>query len=288
VDLAGALQQAYGAEPVSAEILSCSLDFTLHNGWSKDHFAQPTVDVAIAAHPDDLVAGLAATNRRPVGEKWSGDPLRLDDPPPAAPDGVISLNLLARSLRAALGDRPACLATVPLGWTGADLELVHPLDYLGGDSGGGVGYGPGATVGVALGLLGDERLAVGVLGDGDFLMGSSALWTAAHYQLPLLIVVANNRSFFNDEVHQHRVALQRERPTENRWIGQHIRDPDPNLAALARSYGLVGYGPTEDPEQLGTVLEQAVADVIAGRAVVVDVRVGTQGYPGQDALTRQR
>ena len=79
------------------------------------------------------------------------------------------------------------------------------------------------------------------MGDGDFLMGASALWTARRYRLPLLVIVANNRSFFNDEVHQQRVAGQRSRPAANRWIGQRIADPIPDVAALARSLGLVGY-----------------------------------------------
>ena len=62
-------------------------------------------------------------------------------------------------------------------------------------------------------------------------MGVTALWTAAHYRIPLLIVVANNRSFYNDEVHQERVARMRNRPVENKWIGQRIADPDIDLAA---------------------------------------------------------
>ena len=72
------------------------------------------------------------------------------------------------------------------------------------------------TVGSALALKGSGRLAVAILGDGDFMMGSSALWTAVHYEIPLLIVVANNRSFYNDEVHQERVAKERGRPVENK------------------------------------------------------------------------
>jgi ABC-type nitrate/sulfonate/bicarbonate transport system substrate-binding protein len=40
-------------------------------------------------------------------------------------------------------------------------------------------------------------------------MGGTAAWTAAHYQLPLLIVVANNSFFYNDVVHQERVAALR-------------------------------------------------------------------------------
>ncbi len=77
-------------------------------------------------------------------------------------------------------------------------------------------------------------------------MGVTALWTAAHYRIPLLIVVANNRSFYNDEVHQERVARMRNRPVENKWIGQRISDPDIDLAALARAQGAAGFGPVED------------------------------------------
>ena len=57
-------------------------------------------------------------------------------------------------------------------------------------------------------------------------MGVTALWTAVHYELPCLMIVANNRSFYNDELHQERVATERGRPVENKWIGQRIDEPD--------------------------------------------------------------
>ena len=53
--------------------------------------------------------------------------------------------------------------------------------------------------------------------------------------LELLLIVANNRSFYNDEVHQERVARMRSRPVENKWIGQRISDPDVDLAAIGRA-----------------------------------------------------
>ena len=118
-----------------------------------------------------------------------------------------------------------------------------PSTILGSDGGGGVGGGPGISVGAALALKGCGRLPVAVCGDGDFLMGVTALWTAAHYHIPLLIVVANNRSFFNDELHQERVARMRNRPVENRWIGQRISEPDIDLASMARAQGAQGFGP---------------------------------------------
>jgi thiamine pyrophosphate-dependent acetolactate synthase large subunit-like protein len=41
------------------------------------------------------------------------------------------------------------------------------------------------------------------------MMGSNALWTAARFHIPMLVIVANNRSYYNDETHQERMALVR-------------------------------------------------------------------------------
>jgi thiamine pyrophosphate-dependent acetolactate synthase large subunit-like protein len=180
---------------------------------------------------------------------------------------------LAEALRAALGDEPACLVRLPLGWAGADLEAAHPLDYLGMDGGAGIGSGPGMAVGAALALEGTGRLPVAVLGDGDFLMGGTAAWTAAHYRLPLLIVVANNASFYNDVVHQERVAAQRQRPAQNSWIGQAIADPEPDLPAMARSLGLHAPDQVRDRATLPAALTEAVTAARSGRTVLLEIQV---------------
>jgi thiamine pyrophosphate-dependent acetolactate synthase large subunit-like protein len=151
--------------------------------------------------------------------------------------------------------------------------MKGPLDSLGTDGGGGVGSGPGTSVGMALALKGSGRLPIAVLGDGDFMMGNPAIWTAVHYRVPLLIVVCNNRSFYNDELHQERVAKERERTVANKWIGQHIGDPDLDLATLARAQGAVGIGPVQKHAELETALKQAIAAVDDGKVAVVDVRV---------------
>jgi thiamine pyrophosphate-dependent acetolactate synthase large subunit-like protein len=114
-------------------------------------------------------------------------------------------------------------------------------------------------------------------------MGVTALWTAAHYRIPLLIVVANNRSFYNDEVHQERVARMRNRPVENKWIGQRISDPDVDIAALARAQGGIGFGPIEDVGQLAGTFTKAIAAVEQGEVAVVDVRVAPGYTPAMTA-----
>ena len=176
--------------------------------------------------------------------------------------------------------RPVSLTSLSLSWNGASWPFRHPLDYLGSWGGGGVGGGPGISVGAALALKGSGRLPVGVVGDGDFMMAANALWTAAHYKIPLLLVVANNRSFFNDELHQERVARMRNRPVENRWVGQRISEPDIDIAAIARAQGAQGFGPVTEIADLTPTFTKAIAAVDAGAVVVVDVRV----EPGYTAV----
>jgi thiamine pyrophosphate-dependent acetolactate synthase large subunit-like protein len=134
-----------------------------------------------------------------------------------------------------------------------------------------VGYGLPSSIGAALGYKGSGRLCVSVVGDGDFLMTSNALWTAARYSIPLLAIVFNNRSYYNDEEHQERMAVRRERPVENKGIGIHINDPAPDLAALARSFSVEGFGPITEPDQFGPALDRAIRVVQSGKPVLVDV-----------------
>jgi acetolactate synthase-1/2/3 large subunit len=151
-------------------------------------------------------------------------------------------------------------------------EFTDANDYLGHSGGAGVGYGPGAMVGAALGARETGRLAVGIGGDGDFLMHPGALWTAAHYRIPMLYVINDNRSFFNDEDHQVAVARDRDWPEANAHIGMRMQDPEVDIAALARGYGAWAAGPVEDPEELGAAFAAARDAALAGATAVVHVR----------------
>ena len=272
VDLAGALKAGYGAEPVGAKIVLASLDHLSHNGWSMDYQGLPPTDLHLAVEPDVAVASLLPL-LKPRMPGWPDrPPVTLQSPDLGTAEAITPLGLAA-ALREAVGARPTCLIRGPLAWAGNTWDVAHPLDALGGDGGGGVGAGPGMAVGAALALRGSGRLPVAVLGDGDYLMGCTALWTAAHYRLPLLVVVSNNNSFFNDELHQDRMARQRNRPVANRWIGQRIADPEPDLGMLAKAQGGEGFGPIRRPDELPRALRAAIECVEAGGLAVVDVRV---------------
>ena len=273
LDIAGTFKSA--GDAIAAKVVQVSLDHRLHNGWSMDYQGLPPVDVMIDCEPDVAVPallkalGLGTPRALPTTAhefpKLAGDKITVDH--------------MADALRRAVGDKPTTLTHLSLSWNGASWPLRHPLDYLGSDGGGGIGGGPGISVGAALALKGTGRLPVAVCGDGDFLMGVTSLWTAAHYHIPLLIVVANNRSFFNDELHQERVARMRNRPVENRWIGQRISEPDIDLAAMAQAQGAHGFGPVEKIADMPDVFAKAIAVVEAGGIAVVDVRV-EPGYAG--------
>ncbi|WP_230948956.1 thiamine pyrophosphate-dependent enzyme, partial [Burkholderia vietnamiensis] len=191
---------------------------------------------------------------------------------PAEGSGI-SMETLASTLRAATRSMDVSLLRLPLGWSGELWDFHSPLDYLGYDGGAGIGSGPGMAVGAALALAGTGRLPVAILGDGDFLMGNTALWSAAHFDVPLLVIVANNQSFYNDEVHQERVALERGRPVENKWIGQRISSPLVDLAAMARAQGFTATGPVVDSNALSVALAEAISKVLEGGQVLVDVHV---------------
>ncbi len=275
VDLAGTLRTAFGGEP-SAPVVQVSADHLVHRGWSMDYQGLPPVDVHLASTPDATVPALLAA----LGARKAKRPVRKHaHRAPALAAGPLTTDHVAAALRRAAGSRRVSLAHLPLSWNGASWPFRGPLDYLGSDGGGGVGAGPGVGVGAALALAPRGILTVAVCGDGDFLMGATALWTAAHYRIPLLVVVTNNRSYWNDEVHQERVARARGRPVANKWIGQRMDDPAIDLAAIGRAQGAIGYGPVESGDELERALARAIADVEAGMVAVVDVRVAGGATP---------
>jgi thiamine pyrophosphate-dependent acetolactate synthase large subunit-like protein len=274
LDLAGTLKAAFGPEGPSARVIQATTEHRPHAGSSMESRALAPIDILLATEPDVTVAALIEEierldARRPAAPATEPKQFPVDPVPP----GPLDTGRLAHGLRRATQGRPVSLTHLPLSWEGASWPFRHPLDYLGAEGGAGIGSGPGITVGAALGLRGGGRLAVGICGDGDFLMGATALWTAVRYRIPLLMVVANNRSFHNDEVHQERMARRRGRPVENKWIGQRLADPEIDIAGLARAQGAQGFGPITDGSALVPAFEAAVAAVDAGAVAVVDVRV---------------
>ncbi|MFC1815975.1 thiamine pyrophosphate-binding protein [Thermodesulfobacteriota bacterium] len=188
----------------------------------------------------------------------------------------ISAPLLAIELWDQIKDEDWVLVGTPhtmLNWTRRLWDGLTPSRWIGAHGGGGaIGYGVGHCFGAALayGKLG--RLCIDLQPDGDLLYTPSALWTLAHHPVPLLVVMFNNRSYYNSELHQERMARLRGRSLDNKHIGTRLENPTVDYAALSRSFGLYAEGPIEDPHLVGPAFKRAVEYVKEKRAgALIDI-----------------
>jgi acetolactate synthase-1/2/3 large subunit len=145
-----------------------------------------------------------------------------------------------------------------------DRPYRHPGKYLG------TGTQIGMSIGVALAHKGTGRLVVDFQPDGDLLFDTGALWTAARYEIPMLVVMHNNRAYWNDWKHQIDVARARGTAADRAHIGQDIVDPAPDFAAIARGFGWYAEGPIERPDDVAPALQRAIAQVKAGKPALLD------------------
>lgn len=269
IDLGGLLGQAMGDDPVPATVIHAGDEAQLHRGWGQEHYALPPVDIEFGCPADPVAAALLTAL---PGSAKPGPELKRREAMTPTGDSL-TMRDVARALRAAVGDTPVTFPALSRSWPHDLWPQREPLDYLGKDGGGGIGSGPGLAVGAALALNGSGRLVVATLGDGDTLMGITALWTAAKYRLPVLIVVGNNRSYFNDELHQETVARRRGRNEANAWVGQRLDDPAPDIAGLARAQGVEAAGPVADRTGLEEAMAAGVAALRQGRPYLIDVLI---------------
>lgn len=130
----------------------------------------------------------------------------------------------------------------------------------------------GMSLGVALAYRGTDRLVVDIQPDGDLMFDPGALWVAAHHQISLLVVMYNNRAYYNDWEHQVLIARDRGRDESLAWVGMEINRPAPDFAALARAFGWHAEGPVERPGDVLPAVRRAREIVLRERRpALVDV-----------------
>lgn len=146
-----------------------------------------------------------------------------------------------------------------------DAPHRHPGKGLGTSTQIGIGLG------VALAHKGTDRVVVTFQPDGDLMYDAGALWTAAKHEIPLLIVMYNNRAYYNDWHHQIRMARMRGTDETRAHIGMDIFGPEPDFAKLAKSMGVWGEGPIDTPEAIAASVRRALKVVKSGKPALVDV-----------------
>jgi thiamine pyrophosphate-dependent acetolactate synthase large subunit-like protein len=283
-DLFGSLttvsKQTRNSEYVTSgavKIISISMNDMLVHSWANDYQALQAIDVPMTADTAVAIPELTRLCRELLGsdakKKAALDARQKElaekhksrrakwraDADAKGSQKEISTAWLALGVGEAIRREPWVLVNgTSNGWTRRLWDFTKPNQSLGGSGGAGLGYGPGASIGAALALKGSGNIAVAIQSDGDMLMTSSALWTAAKHRIPLLMVMHNNQSYYNSEEHGIEVAKFRHRPVENAGIGTHVDDPEIDFATMARSFGVSGEGPVRNPADLQPAIERGL------------------------------
>jgi thiamine pyrophosphate-dependent acetolactate synthase large subunit-like protein len=155
------------------------------------------------------------------------------------------------------------------GWERRLWEVTEGSRWVAG--GGGTGTGMGVALGIALAFRGTGKVCVSIQNDGDLLYTPGSLWTAAHHDIPMLVVMFNNRSYYQDVGHQTAITKIRERPLEHVGVGVNLDRPATDFGLLAKSFQLYGEGPILDPEAIRPALARGLkAMKEEGRLALID------------------
>ena len=88
----------------------------------------------------------------------------------------------------------------------------------------------------------------------------------------MLVVMYNNRAYYNDWEHQVLVARTRGRDPEMAYLGMEIDQPAPDYAMIARGFGWHAEGPVERPQDVRAAVARAREVVLRERRpALVDV-----------------
>ncbi|MDB5990408.1 MAG: thiamine pyrophosphate enzyme-like TPP-binding protein [Herbaspirillum sp.] len=269
-------------------IAHVTLDGYLVRSWSHDFRRLQETDDAIAADTASFVPDIlqycskhlnsqpgAAQKAQQRGRTWQGRSAQLlatfqDKAQTQRGEAPIALSSLAAIVWDVIKDENWLLTNGTVnGWVKRLWDIRRPDQYMGKYSGGGLGYGMGASLGAA--LANPDRLCINLQGDGDFLFTPTALWTAAHHKIPLLTIMVNNRSYYNSEEHNAKIAAHRGRPVETAPQGTRIENPDVDFATMARSMGVHAEGVITRTEDIEAALRRAIAVVKQGQPALIDI-----------------
>ena len=153
------------------------------------------------------------------------------------------------------------------GWERRLWDVSDESRWVAG--GGGTGTGMGVAMGAALAFRGTDKVCVSIQNDGDLLYTAGSLYTLAHHDIPMLVVMFNNRSYYQDVGHQTAVSSNRERSVETVGIGVNLDGPSTDFATLAQSFGLAGIGPILDAADIGPALKKGLEIVKNERRTAV-------------------
>ncbi|MCC7369567.1 MAG: thiamine pyrophosphate-binding protein [Chloroflexi bacterium] len=297
-DLYGALRtpdrnrraQGY-AVAAGAKVASISVNELLVRSWTADYQRPQPVDLNLVGETRLALPTLVALVRERLSAGWvDAAGVRAERAATLARTTAQQREVWEEQARESSGRSPLTTSFVSLalrdaldghkwvlgnsdlrGWVRRLWDVREPTQWLGGAGGAGLGYGIGAALGVGLAYKNTNTMVVNIQPDGDLLYSTSALWTAAREQLPILTIMWNNRSYYNSEEHAIRIAQFRDRDVSRSGIGTRPEGPHVDFATVARGFDMQAEGPIETAEELIPALGRAVRAVAGGKPYLLDV-----------------
>ena len=136
-----------------------------------------------------------------------------------------------------------------------------------------LGWGVGLSIGTKLAKPNSQ--VVSVVGDGAFMFGQSeALWSMARYDVPVITVVFNNRSY--NEPRQRIMGKMGKQGQTGKDMACYLGSPDVDFAKVAAAFGIAGEVVTT-PAQIRPALDRAIKTTRGGKPYLLDVVVERSG-----------
>jgi thiamine pyrophosphate-dependent acetolactate synthase large subunit-like protein len=206
--------------------------------------------------------GLRAERERIVREQWDRNPLSRER---------VSAELIA------VLDKDAIIVPELSHYSGGrfkeNVALTQftfapgGMSRIGKTTGGALGWGVGAAIGVKLAR--PDRQVVTLQGDGGFLFAQAeTLWTMARYEVPVLIVIYNNRSYNGPrDVIFRQTGRQAETGKD---MTCYLGNPDVDFAKIAAGFGVKG-DVVQTADELKAGLKRGVDTIRNGMPYLLDV-----------------
>ena len=148
-------------------------------------------------------------------------------------------------------------------------------NLIGRTSGACLGWGVGAAVGVKIAQ--PDKQVICLQGDGGFLFGGQpmALWTMSRYQIPVITVIYNNRSY--NETRERSFAEGGRQAQTGRDMLSYLGNPDVDFVKLAAAFGVPGEQ-VASPDQIQPAMQRAARAAQDGKPYLIDALVGRTGH----------
>ena len=266
------------------EISKWATDYNKHHNWDMRILADtvnaiPALTEACVARikDDDKLAARIVERTKDVGEKhtaqWNKWQEQVKDTWDQMP--MHEARMATEVWEAIKNEDWVLTAGTLKDWVRKVWNFDKPYQHPGRDLGTATQFG--ISMGVAYAYKDTDKLVVDLQPDGDLMFDLGALWVAAKYEIPMLVIMYNNRAYYNDWAHQISVAKKRGTDEARAYIGMDLEGPEPDFAHIAKGMDWYAEGPIFDPKEIGPAVARAIEQVKKGKPALIDVITWRRG-----------